>query len=182
MKTARHGLEALRAALIKQDGALTGQLRAAPVGLLDVAGPAQVAASGPRCAAHRAEYELLIEMIYEGSRLHYGEPRLIDCPDRDLALLLGDQLYAMGLLRLARLGDLDAVCELADIISLVSQAHASSDPELAEAVWRAGAVAIGWGPTEPHGAAKALARSQAPGALSAMRDAADSVGERRAGS
>ena len=42
--------------------------------------------------------------------------RAIDDPD--LALLLGDQLYALGLSRLAALGDLEAVAELADLISL----------------------------------------------------------------
>ena len=51
-------------------------------------------------------------MIYEGSRLHYGEPRWSGPATPDLALLLGDQLYALGLSRLAELGDLDAVAEL----------------------------------------------------------------------
>ena len=45
--------------------------------------------------------------------------------DPDLALLLGDQLYALGLSRLAELGDLEAVAELADVISLLAQARAS---------------------------------------------------------
>ena len=71
---------------------------------------------------------------------------MVSTDDRDLALLLGDQLYALGLSRLAALGDLDAVAELADVISLIAQAHADADAELAEAVWEAGAVAIGWGP------------------------------------
>ena len=84
-------------------------------------------------------------MILEGSRLHYGEPRVVQPDDPDLALLLGDQLYALGLSRLAALGDLDAVAELADVISLVAQAHAAGDADLAEAVWEAGAVAVGWG-------------------------------------
>ncbi len=172
MRTARDGLAALRQSLIAQDGTLAAALREQPVGELDEPGPPQVAVSGPRCASNAGEYELLLEMILEGSRLHYGRPRLVDCPDRDLALLLGDQLYAMGLLRLARLGDLEAVAELADVISLVAQAHASSDPELGEAVWQAGAVSIGWGPSDAHRAAKALARSQGSAALQAMREAA----------
>ncbi|MDQ6818436.1 MAG: hypothetical protein M3018_13675, partial [Actinomycetota bacterium] len=102
----------------------------------------------------------------------YGGSRLIEGRDSDLALLLGDQLYAMGLLRLARIGDLGAVAELADVISLVAQAHASDDRELAEAVWEAGAVAVGWGPSDAHGAAKTLARSRASAALEAMREVA----------
>jgi len=50
-------------------------------------------------------------MILEGSLLHYGAPRVVRCEDPDLALLLGDQLYALGLSRLAQLDDLDAVAE-----------------------------------------------------------------------
>ena len=127
-------------------------------------GPAQLAAAGPRAAGREAEYELLLEMILEGARLHYGSPSVIATPDPDLALLLGDQLYALGLSRLAALGDLDAIAELADVISLVAQAHAAADDELAEAVWEAGAVAIGWGASAEHEAAKALARAGDPGA------------------
>lgn len=108
-------------------------------------GPAQLAASGPRAADHRAEYELLLEMIYEGSLLHYGSARVIRTDDPDLALLLGDQLYALGLARLAALGDLEAVDVLADVISSLAQAHAEGKPERASAIWREGALAIGWG-------------------------------------
>ena len=38
--------------------------------------------------------------------------------DADLRLLAGDALYALGLSRLAEAGDLEAVAELADLISL----------------------------------------------------------------
>src|SRR5437899_8849488 len=98
-------------------------------------------------------------MILEGSRLHYGSPVVVRPEDSDLGLLLGDQLYALGLARLAALGDLNAVGELADVISLVAQAHAAGDRDLAEAVWDAGAAAIGWGSTPAHEAAKRLARA-----------------------
>jgi hypothetical protein len=135
-------------------------------------GPAQLAAAGPRAAGHEAEYELLVEMILEGSRLHYGGPSVICTDDPDLALLLGDQLYAVGLSRLAALGDLEAVAELADVISLVAQAHGARDPELAQAAWEAGAVAIGWGPSAAHESAKALARGRDRRAAEALRDAA----------
>ena len=70
-------------------------------------------------------------MILEGYRLHYGQPLVVTTGDEDLALLLGDQLYALGLSRLAALGDLDAVAELADVISLTAQAHSASDLDLA---------------------------------------------------
>jgi hypothetical protein len=100
--------------------------------------------------------------------LHYGE----HSADPDLDLLLGDQYYATGLSRLAALGDLEATAELADVISLVAQAHAAGDPRLADAVWEAGQVAIGWGSSEAHEAAKQLARTGAPGARQALLSAA----------
>jgi hypothetical protein len=114
----------------------------------------------------------LFEMILEGSHLHYGPQRVVRTKDSDLALLLGDQLYALGLARLAALGDLEAVDELADVISLVAQAHAIEDRELADAAWHAGAVAVGWGASEQHAAAKALARSGDPRAKASLRAAA----------
>ncbi len=140
--------------------------------------PPHLAASGPRAAGREGEYELLLEMIFEGSLLHYGSPRLVRCADPDLALLLGDQLYALGLSRLADLGDLDAVRELADLISLLAQARAGSDPRLAEAIWAAGAAAIGWGRTAEYEAAKALARAGDRRATEALTRARDAVLER----
>ena len=131
-------------------------------------GAPSLAARGPRTAGREAEYELLLEMILEGSLLHYGRPRVVLTDDRDLALLVGDQLYALGLARLAELGDLEAVSELADLISLLSQAQLADDSELANAVWEAGAVAVGWGPSPEHETAKALARDGDAGAHAAL--------------
>ena len=164
----------LRAALLDVGGTLAESL--VPAGGLEepASGPPQIAAQGPRAGGRRTEYELLLEMILEGSLLHYGAPRVVRCADPDLALLLGDQLYALGLSRLAALGDLDAVAELADLISLLAQAQANSDPGLAEAIWQAGAAAIGWGPSPAHEQAKALARvgdDRAVGALETARAA-----------
>jgi len=123
-----------------------------------------VAAAGPRAEGRRQELALVVEAVHEGYLLHYGRPRLFDTPDRDLALLAGDRLYALGLARLAELGDVDAVGELADVISLCAQAHAQGDPPLAEAAWRAGAVAVGWGQSPSLAAAKAAARRGEAGA------------------
>jgi hypothetical protein len=58
-----------------------------------------------------------VESIYEGYLVHYGRPRLFAPPDDDVALLLGDYLYAHGLVRVAATGDLDAVAALAELIS-----------------------------------------------------------------
>ncbi len=176
MRTARDGALELRQALLAEGGSIAGVLREAPEsgGRLDLEapGPAQVAASGPRAIGREREYELLLEMILEGARLHYRQPVVLSPEDPDLGLLLGDQLYALGLARLAALGDLEAIAELADVISIVAQAHAAGDGELADAAWEAGAVAIGWGQSRDHEAAKALARAQDPHAARALREAA----------
>jgi len=174
MRTARHGVARLVDALRAEGGTVAEVVVDCTdgAGRLDAPGPAQVAAAGPRAGGHEDEYELLLEMILEGCRLHYGEALVVRPRDQDLALLLGDQLYALGLSRLAGLGDLTAVTELADVISLVAQAHAGCNTELADAVWTAGAVAVGWGATEPYESAKALARAGNPRAHDALRVAA----------
>lgn len=163
-------MKALVEALRTQGGILAASVNPQGNGSGGRGDLAHRAAQGPRAAGHEAEYELLLELIIEGSRLHYGSPHVVRTEDPDLALLLGDQLYALGLARLAALGDLEAVSELADVISLVAQAHASSDPELAEAIWRAGASAIGWGTSQPYAQAKALARERHAGARAALRE------------
>jgi hypothetical protein len=174
MRTARDGAHALREALTHEGGTVAAHLADPPADrpALDRPGAAQLAASGPRTRGREREYELLLEMILEGYRLHYGEPAVVCPEDPDLALLLGDQLYALGLARLAELGDLDAVAELADVISLAAQAHSASDAELAHAVWEAGAVSVGWGTSDAHRRAKTRARVHDADASTALRAAA----------
>jgi hypothetical protein len=89
------------------------------------------------------EYALVVESIREGYLLHYGESRVVRPDDPDLALLAGDRLYALGLAKLAALGDVEAVAVLADVISRSAQAHAERDPASADAAWRDGAAAVG---------------------------------------
>jgi hypothetical protein len=173
MMSTDEGTRALLLALRAEGGTIAEHL-ASEVEADGAEGPAQLAASGPRARGEAAEYELLVELILEGSRLHYGTPRVVVTDDPDLRLLLGDQLYALGLARLAALGDVAAVAELADVISLVAQAHAASDPALADAVWEAGAVAVGWGTSDAYVAAKALARAGGERARDALRAAARS--------
>jgi hypothetical protein len=117
-----------------------------------------VAAAGERAAGHEDDYALLVEAIHEGYLLHYAAGRIVKPEDPDLSLLAGDRLYALGLARLAELGDLAAVGELADVISLAAQAHAEGDAERAAAVWEAGVRAVGDGPPPDHEAAKAAWR------------------------
>ena len=85
-----------------------------------------LAASGPRAEGAADEYTVLVEAIREGYLLHYEQPRLIQGADGDLRLLAGDYLYALGLEKLAARGDLAAVRELADLISLSAQVHAEN--------------------------------------------------------
>jgi hypothetical protein len=173
-RTARDGAHALREALTAEGGTVAASLVDPPASreLFDRPGPAQLAAGGPRTRGREREYELLLDMILEGYRLHYDEPAVVRPADPDLALLLGDQLYALGLARLAELGDLEAVAELADVISLAAQAHSASDAELARAVWEAGAMSVGWGASEAHRRAKARARVHDPDASRALRASA----------
>ena len=88
---------------------------------------------------------MLVEAIREGALLHYGTGRVVAPEDPDLALLAGDRLYAIGLDRLAALGDVHAVAVLANVISLVAQAHAEGAPARAEQTWEAGARAVATG-------------------------------------
>lgn len=167
---------------------LSAELRAEGGLLADALAPAERpdddaarVAAGPRAAQAPRDYGLVFAAVREGYQLHYGEGRVVRSQDPDLALLGGDRLYALGLARLAALGDLAAVAELADLISLCAQAHASGAPaetvrELVDAAWTAAAIAVGHGSTDGHARAKAAARAgdaDAPALLRAVADAPD---------
>lgn len=77
----------------------------------------------------------VLEAVFEGYLLHYGRPRAFAGMDADLCLLAGDSLYALGLSRLAANGDLEAVGELADLISNTARAQAEGRTEEADAMW-----------------------------------------------
>jgi hypothetical protein len=139
--------------------------------------PGGIAAAGPRAAAAAAEYEFLVESIYEGYLLHYETPRLFRRGDPDMALLVGDRLYALGLERLVALGDIAAVVELADVISLCALVHARGHGELAAMIWSAGARAVGWGTSPAHRAAKAMVMAGDDSAGAALAGLAGSRGD-----
>lgn len=86
-----------------------------------------------------------LETIYEGYLLHYGRPRLFAPADRDTALLLGDYLYAHGLVRVAEHGEVEAVADLAELISTCARLQADGEAGDGEA-WAATAVWLGQGP------------------------------------
>lgn len=162
----------MHGALLAEGGLLAEALGPAPT-QDDTLGA--TAAAGPRARGHEADVAFVIEAIREGELLHYGAPRLFAAIEPDLALLAGDRLYALGLARLAELGDVDAVSELADVIALCAQAHAEQRPELAAAVWQAGVAAVGWGTTDALAAAKGAARAGDPGAVGALQAASREV-------
>ena len=82
--------------------------------------------SASRCSlrSRRRAHALGLETIYEGYLVHYGRSRLFSPADRDTALLLGDYLYAHGLVHVAETGDVEAVSDLAELISLCAQSRA----------------------------------------------------------
>jgi hypothetical protein len=89
-------------------------------------------------------YALGIETIYEGYLLHYGKPRLFAPEDGDSALLLGDYLYAHGLVRIEESGTVEAVNDLAELIALC--AYLRADGVAGDgAVWAATASVLGGG-------------------------------------
>lgn len=81
------------------------------------------------------QYDFVIEAVREGYLLHYGVPRLLAGHDADLALLAGDYLYALGIERLAALGDTAAVHRLADLISSCAQLHSEGRDDDVPAEW-----------------------------------------------
>jgi hypothetical protein len=110
------------------------------------------------------ELALGLETVYEGYLVHYGRSRLFAQSDADTSLLLGDYLYAHGLVRVAATGNVTAVADLAELISLCSQVRAEArDGD--GAAWAATAARLGDGGLDI--ARDALRLRQDSGALDA---------------
>jgi hypothetical protein len=119
-----------------------------------------------------------LETIYEGYLVHYGQARLYEPEDGDAALVLGDYLYAQGLARIASVGEVAAVADLAELISLCAQARADGRPGDG-AAWAATAALLGRGGLED--ARAALSRDRDPRPLDRLaRDAAGDEAVERA--
>ena len=101
------------------------------------------------------ELALGLETIYEAYLVHYGRPRLFDPPDGDEAVLLGDYLYAHGLVRVAEAGGVDAVRVFADLISRCAALRSDAREGDGEA-WVDAARALGGAPDD-DAVARALA-------------------------
>ena len=101
-------------------------------------------------------HALGLETVYEGYLTHYGRPRLFAPADADTALLLGDYLYAHGLVRIAASGEVEAVRELAELISLCAHLRAEGGGGDGEA-WAATAMRLGGDAAAPDAVERALA-------------------------
>jgi hypothetical protein len=138
-------------------------------------------ATRQRCAVFsplgEERFALGLETIYEGYLVHYGMPRLFGPPDADTALLLGDYLYAHGLVRIASVGDVEAVFDLSELISLCSQLRAEgTDSE--GVLWAATAALLGGGALDEPRAALRLHADGAPLEAAARAAAGDEAVDR----
>jgi len=106
-----------------------------------------------------AELALGLETVYEAYLVHYGRPRLFAAPDADEAILLGDYLYAHGLVRIAYAGGVPAVAALAELIATCAAHRADGTPDDGSA-WVAAARALGGSPSAGD-VERALARHSA---------------------
>ena len=88
-----------------------------------------------------------LETVYEAYLVHYGRPRLFDTTDSDEGVLLGDYLYAHGLVRVAEAGGVPAVEALAELIARCAAERADGQPDDG-AAWVDGARALGGSPDD----------------------------------
>jgi hypothetical protein len=98
-----------------------------------------------------------LETVYEAYLVHYGRPRLFAPADPDTAILLGDYLYAHGLVRIADAGGVEAVSVMAGLVSRCAALRAAGLPGDGEA-WADAARALGGGDGSEQARAAALAR------------------------
>jgi hypothetical protein len=86
-----------------------------------------------------------LETVYEAYLVHYGRPRLFDTADPDEGVLLGDYLYAHGLVRIAEAGGVPAVAALAELIARCAAERADGRPDDG-AAWVDAARSLGGSP------------------------------------
>jgi hypothetical protein len=91
-------------------------------------------------------FALGLETVYEAYLVHYGRPRLFLSGEESERVLLGDYLYAHGLVRIAEAGGVDAVATMAELISRCASLRAAAEPGDGEA-WVTAARSLGGDPT-----------------------------------
>ena len=91
------------------------------------------------------DFALGLETVYEAYLVHYGESRLFDSPGEEERVLLGDYLYAHGLVRIAEAGGVDAVRVMAGLISRCAALRADGSSGDGEA-WVDATRALGGAP------------------------------------
>jgi len=100
-----------------------------------------------------------LETVYEAYLVHYGRSRLFEPPDGDEAVLLGDYLYAHGLVRIADAGGVPAVAAMAELIARCAALRADGADGDGDA-WVDAARALGGDPDDAT-VRQALARHSA---------------------
>jgi hypothetical protein len=93
------------------------------------------------------QFALGLETVYEAYLVHYGKGRLFDASDRNEAVLLGDYLYAHGLVRIAAVGGVRAVDAMSQLISQCAALRAAGAEGDADA-WIEATRALGGEPGE----------------------------------
>ena len=94
-------------------------------------------------------FTLGLETIYEAYLVHYGRPRLFASGEESERVLLGDYLYAHGLVRVSKAGGVDAVAAMAELISRCAALRSAGEPGDGDA-WVDAARALGGEPAAPE--------------------------------
>jgi hypothetical protein len=87
-------------------------------------------------------FALGLETVYEAYLVHYGRPRLFVPGEETERVLLGDYLYAHGLVRISEAGGVDAVATMAELISRCASLRSAGEPGDGEA-WLVATRALG---------------------------------------
>ena len=97
-------------------------------------------------------FALGLETVYEAYLVHYGRPRLFAPGEESERVLLGDYLYAHGLVRISEAGGVEAVAAMAELISRCASLRAAGEPGDGEA-WIDAARSLGGAPPPEEAAA-----------------------------
>jgi hypothetical protein len=101
--------------------------------------------------------------------------RVFAAPDREQALLLGDYLYATGLVQVCAAGDVEAIAALADLVSLAAHLRAEGGVIVDAELWLATARHLAGPRDDALFNAREALRSGDPTMLCALVSDADAV-------